>query len=286
MSLRAFGTSRVGRRHEERGLANEDRFLVADLTKVLRILHSNLDPSPLGHLQDLRGHVLAVADGVSRSAGGAESSELASEVLSGYLLHTVPWFVRLEPGSDRNFGEDLRQAFEACHAALRGRRKSDSDKADLATTLTLAYVAWRKLYVAHVGDSRCYLYRDGTLTATTRDHTMAQDLIDDNSMTEEDARQSPLAHVLTSAIGASGPPLRVQVLRANLRAGDRLLLTSDGVHGSLDDERLESLLGRHENDKEACETIVRAAVDGGSTDDATCVCATFYEDDDAPTTDS
>ena len=273
MGVQAVGRSIKGSRHQ----FNEDRFLIADLSKTLRLLDANVEPQPLELFDTLRGHVMAVADGVSGAERGAESSELASEVLVGYLLHTLPWFEGLRPSSSVDLVEELRGAFEACHGTLVNRRGRDGSH---ATTLTLAYVAWRQLYVAHVGDSRCYLVRDGSLFRSTRDQTLAQQLVDQGDLEPEAAAKSRLSHVLTSALGSPELDLQVQVVRANLEQGDRVLLTSDGAHGSLDDSAIAAILERHGgDDSAACDALVQAALDAGETDDITCVLGTFSDHD-------
>ncbi len=276
MSLTTFATSVTGKNHAAFDRPNEDRFLVADLTKMLRVLYTNVSAQPLGHLEEKRGLVMAVADGVSGAQRGAESSELASDILTGYLLHTLPWFVGLRP-PDEHFSDELRRAFRACHGALvsEGREWDNS----YATTLTLAYVAWRRLYVANVGDSRCYVKQGSQLKRTTTDQTVAQELVEREVIAPEAADDSPFANILTSALGAESD-LNVDVVRVHLNDGDRIMLSSDGVHGSLTDDQIAEILENQLEDEAACRALIDLAVESGSSDDATCIVATFVEDDD------
>jgi protein phosphatase len=128
---------------------------------------------------------------------------------------------------------------------------------------------WPHAYLLQVGDSRCYLFRDGELTQITRDQTMAQDLIDQGILTQEKAPNTRWAHVLSSAIG--GDEAHPVVTRIVRQWGTIVLLCTDGLTKHVSDERIAELLGSMTNARETCEKLLQEALDEGGTDNITMI---------------
>jgi PPM family protein phosphatase len=120
-----------------------------------------------------------------------------------------------------------------------------------------------------VGDSRCYMLRDGELTQITRDQTMAQAMVDVGAMQAEEVADSDLAHRLTSSIG--GHETHPTVTRVDMTWGNVLLLCSDGLTRHVSDDRLREVLRSMTSAQQACETLLREALDGGGSDNITVV---------------
>jgi protein phosphatase len=120
-----------------------------------------------------------------------------------------------------------------------------------------------------VGDSRCYLLRGEELTQITRDQTMAQEMVDLGVMKAEDAAGTKLAHTLTSSIG--GSESHPKVTRFDMDWGHVLLLCSDGLTRHVSDERIREVLRSMTSAKQACETLLQDALDGGGSDNVTIV---------------
>lgn len=205
--------------------------------------------------------VLAVADGM----GG----HVAGEVASGIAISTLAEWVEREHsrryGSTRTAGL-LVDATHAANAAILARAEQEPDKSGMGTTLTaLALVARdRSAVVAHVGDSRAYLLRDGALHQLTRDHTWVQQQVDAGTLTLHQARVHAFASVLTQALGTDRD-VDVEVVHQEIRDDDRLLLCSDGLSGMLeDDEILAILLDAREPDAAAAALIAAANERGGA----------------------
>src|SRR5207302_7277702 len=99
----------------------------------------------------------------------------------------------------------------------------------MGTTLTLAYSLNDELFVAHVGDSRCYLCRHGILYRLTRDHTLVEEMVRHGVLPAEEASTHHLRHVITNAVGAGSPEVKVEVHKVHLDGGDRVLVCSDGL---------------------------------------------------------
>jgi protein phosphatase len=143
----------------------------------------------------------------------------------------------------------------------------------LATTFTMACVTWPDLVVAHVGDSRCYLARDGALERLTADHTLAQRLVDDGQLAAEDIERSPYRHMLLNAVGGSSDELDVELHRARLRPGDQLLLCTDGLSRYVPDEELAQRLAEMRPVGATADALVACANARGGSDNVTVVLA-------------
>ena len=196
--------------------------------------------------QALHGMVALVADGVSGSKAGRIASELAGRTFIDAYVDQNP----------------LRGVAAAGVAALTGynrwlhaKGRSDPDMAGAATTFTALVMRGREATVLHVGDSRAWHFRDGVLTPLTEDHVLAQ---------------PGLSHVLYRAVGIE-PDLRLDTRAVTLKAHDRLLLTTDGVHGVVPEPELTRLLARRASPKADAQAIVAAAGEAGTRDNATAI---------------
>ena len=139
----------------------------------------------------------------------------------------------------------------------------------MATTLTLYLGVWPRAYLLQVGDSRCYLLRDGELTQITRDQTMAQEMVDLGIMKPDQVAGTRLEHTLTSSIG--GSHTQPTVTRFDMDWGHVLLLCSDGLTRHVPDERIRDVLRSMTSARQACETLLQDALDGGGSDNITIV---------------
>jgi protein phosphatase len=141
----------------------------------------------------------------------------------------------------------------------------------MGTTLTLAYVAFPRLYVSHVGDSRCYLFRNNALSRLTTDHTLAEQL----RQSGRPAGVSQWDHVLWNALGGGEAGVKPEIHRVILEPGDAILLSSDGLTKHVPDETIAALLGQMSDATTACRQLVDAANAGGGSDNVTVVVARF-----------
>jgi protein phosphatase len=126
-----------------------------------------------------------------------------------------------------------------------------------------------------VGDSRAYLFRDGTLRLLTRDQTHAQRLADEGLISQQDVARHRLRHVLTSALGGSQQDVRAEIQRWTLADGDRLLLCSDGLTDMVDDAEIAAVLSRETRSDKACGLLVDRALANGGKDNVTVVVARY-----------
>ena len=137
--------------------------------------------------------------------------------------------------------------------SLRRLAEESSDHRGMATTLTLYLSVWPRAYLLQVGDSRCYLLRDGELTQITRDQTMAQEMVDLGIMKPEQVAGTRLEHTLTSSIGGSHN--QPTVTRFDMNWGHVLLLCSDGLTRHVSDDRIREVLRSMTSARQACETL-------------------------------
>ena len=204
--------------------------------------------------------LLVIADGV----GGAAYGDVASST-AVHLLR------RLDGEPTDEMLPALAGVVHRIHDRLAEMVESDSELEGTSTTVTAALFDGERLGVAHVGDSRAYLLRDGRLEQLTKDHTFVQTLIDEGRITEEDSRVHPHRNIILRAVDGVHDT-EPDLFHVPLEAGDRLLLCSDGCSGALTDAEMGALLGEGSVDS-AAVALVQASLDGGSTDNVTVVVA-------------
>jgi protein phosphatase len=141
----------------------------------------------------------------------------------------------------------------------------------MATTMTLACNWGEDLLVAHVGDSRAYLHRDGCLHRITKDHTFAATLVETGVLGHEDVAKHPLRHVLTQAIGSQNGSVDVELHVVRLEDGDRLLLCSDGLTHGVQETAIEQAMNEHPEPAEICAALERLALEAGGEDNVTVI---------------
>jgi len=265
----------------DRGLTrerNEDQFFIADLTKSMLVEQTSLSQADLAwRFGNSQGKLLVVADGMGGHGGGSLASSVAVDAVADYVLNILPWFFGLEDHDD-DLQNELKLAMERCQARVRAAARSDPAHPTMGTTLTMAYVLWPKLYVVHVGDSRCYLLRSGKLQQITRDHTVAQQYVEAGTLTPEEAQRSRWSSVLWNAVGGGSTELEPEVHKARLNDGDCLLLCTDGLTRHLTSDDIVRILTAHPTSSEATENLVRSANSAGGSDNVTVVVARFHKE--------
>ena len=265
----AFGLTHPGKVREE----NEDHFLIAGVSKQLRVERTSL-PDNAYLLQDSEriANVALVADGVGKGGGGEEASRVAIQAVSQYVTRSMEAFYNSNVADEddpEEFSRILSDAAMECHMNLVKRAELDPEKRRFGTTLTLWLGLWPHAYLLQVGDSRAYMFRDGKLTQISRDQTMAQDLVDQGVMTRTAAHRTRWAHVLSSAIG--GQEALPVVTRLTRDWGTVILLCSDGLTKHVSDERIAEALGSMTSAKQVCEDLLQEALQDGGSDNITII---------------
>jgi PPM family protein phosphatase len=207
-----------------------------------------------------------VADGVAGSRDGGLAAEMVAELLPGYVQRYLPGDSRYQADAAELFGAAVAQLSDDLHA----QAETDPRIAGAATTVVAIVTAGSRALVAHLGDSRAYLFRDAQLHLLTRDHTLIQKLIDAQQVDVGNVADHPARSVLTRNV-AMNPPAKADAGVVDLQPGDRFLLCSDGLHGVVDPAVLTKILGAQENPTHTCEQLIGAANAAGGPDNITVV---------------
>lgn len=252
---------------------NEDQFLIADLVKSMKVLQTSL---PMDDHEERygvhHGKLLVVADGMGGVSGGEVASGVAVETVLNHVLNAMPWFFRVLDGRQDELEAQLRTAMTECQRRVAAVAE-ETRMRRMGTTLTMAYVLWPRLTVVHAGDSRCYLFRDGRGHRVTRDHTVAQQMVDRGIMTAEEAGVSRWNHALWNCIGGGSDEIDPDVYQADLEPGDTLLLCTDGLSKYLDEAVIARHVEGHDTAEDAARAVVDAANDAGGDDNVTVIVA-------------
>ena len=270
LSVRSFGLSDRGKVRE----TNEDQFLIALLVKALQLERTSLPQAKVQHSSD-RSHLFVVADGMGGHVGGQKASALAIDSVESFVLHTFKWFDQCRGNEQDQVLADFQSALGRANARVLAEAAKSPELRGMGTTVTLAYSLNNELFVAHVGDSRCYLCRHGTLYRLTRDHTVVEELIRHGVLSAEEAAHHCLRHVITNAVGANSPDVKVEVHKVHLEGGDRVLLCSDGLTNMVTDEEINQILQTGGEPEQACKQLVTCANEAGGKDNITVVVAHF-----------
>lgn len=270
--IQVFGATDRGRVREK----NEDQFLVAELQRLLLIGQSSVGGLAGTKLGDSsQGWLLMVADGMGGMQHGDLASSIAIEGMVRYAFAVMPWLIRYSQASEQELADALREAL--AHTSQMIRATADSQGLDrrMGTTLTLAYVTWPLLHIAHVGDSRCYLFRGGRLSLLTRDHTLAERLTREHALSADAARHSQFRNVLLNALSGSGEGMSVELHTVELLTGDQLLLCSDGLYSQVAEPLIVEKLTRADSAENIVRTLIDASNAAGGADNVTVVLGRF-----------
>jgi PPM family protein phosphatase len=206
--------------------------------------------------------LFAVADGMGGHRGGEVASQLAVETLEK----------RFKQGAG-----DLPDQVQEANRVVFERSVVDEKVAGMGTTLTAALVEGDRVRLAHVGDSRAYLLRDGDLRLLTEDHTLVHRMVTEGEISKEEAQTHPQRSVLTRALGVDNV-VDVDDDTVQVRPGDRLLLCTDGLTSMVSEQAIEEALRGVPDPQEAAQRLVHLANEGGGTDNTTVVVLDFSDD--------
>src|SRR4051812_15686796 len=201
--------------------------------------------------------LFVLADGM----GGAQAGEVASEIAIEAFRAGLP---------DGVIEDGLVTMIEEANTRVHEEANAVPEYHGMGTTCTVAYVAEEEVVLAHVGDSRCYLLRDGELTRLTRDHSLVGELVDRGKVTEEEALTHPQRSVITRAVGPE-PSVKVDAERIAARAGDVFLLCSDGLTDMVRDRDVGRVLTAVPTLEQAGRNLIAAANAAGGRDNITVI---------------
>jgi len=252
-----------GLTHPGTGLmGSQDHFLVCSLPRRVNVHLSSLPPLDQLLPENPRLAFLAmVADMHSGGPQPEEQKRLSMEAIAQYLACSIQCCYTTDGTDEHVFAQTLEEAALRCHRDLLRR---DPTGRGLATSLTLWIGVWPRAYLLQVGDSRCYLLQDGELMRLTRDQTVAQEFFDRGVVSRTNAEDTRLATSLASAIGdLQSAPF---VTRLDQLWGNVGLLCTDGLTNYVSDEQIGERLRSMTSAKQACEDLIRDALDSGGSD--------------------
>ncbi len=271
----AYGRTDIGHVREE----NQDHYIIADLSRALLVRSSSLE---LGENSQLQGRELGslylIADGMGGHSGGGEAAQLAIRYFLAAVLNSPRWVANISSDSEERFISDLKDLMLNAHRSIQHRASEEQELSGMGSTLTMSYVTWPKMIIAHAGDTRCYLMRRGELRLITQDHTVANQLIQAGRLSPESEARSHWSNVLVNALGAGADEIFADIHEIDLESGDRLLLCSDGLNKHLNDTEIQQWLSRSESVQEGANALVEEALARGGSDNVTVIVADFLEE--------
>lgn len=216
------------------------------------------------HCQLSSMNLLVVADGMGGHKAGEVASQLAIDRIKEYFEeHLLEAF---------DVQELLAQALLFANRGIYEQAADNLEFAGMGTTVTAALVKGKKAYLAHIGDSRAYLYRHGELFRLTADHNLVQQMLSNGEITEDEAYRHPQRNLLLNAMGTASK-CEIDEDMVELQEGDLLLLCTDGLTSMLTDDELLVILQENLNPEQLAVRLVDAANDRGGQDNTTVIAA-------------
>lgn len=211
--------------------------------------------------------VCIVADGMGGQAAGEIASKRAIEVVPRELRRNLTQATTVDESR-----EVIRKAVVKANEEIIAMGSLDRDLKNMGTTLVMA--VWRKgleMYVAGIGDSRAYLIRGNHIEQLTVDHSLAQALVENKTISAAEAREHRFRNVLWKYLGSKEVGEGPEVKLVPLQPGDRLVLCSDGMSGAVPDPQILSFVQDHPNVQECADGLGQLALDNGSRDNVSCI---------------
>ena len=217
-------------------------------------------------------HLLVVADGMGGAAGGDIASSLAVGRLAALEGEAL--------GPDESL-DHLKAAIAEAHADIVERAHNDPELSGLGTTVTAILRSGTSLAMAHIGDSRCYLLRDGDFDQVTSDHTFVQHLVDTGRLSQADAENHPKRNLVLRVLGDIDADVPVDISVREARLGDRWMLCSDGLSGVVSRDTIHQTMLEVEDPADCADALVALALAAGAPDNVTCVIGDIVDIDSA-----
>lgn len=217
-------------------------------------------------------HLLVVADGMGGAAGGDIASSLAVGRLAALEGEAL--------GPDESL-DHLKAAIAEAHADIVERAHNDPELSGLGTTVTAILRSGTSLAMAHIGDSRCYLLREGDFDQVTSDHTFVQHLVDTGRLSQADAENHPKRNLVLRVLGDIDADVPVDISVREARLGDRWMLCSDGLSGVVSRDTIHQTMLEVEDAADCADALVSLALTAGAPDNVTCVIGDIVDIDSA-----
>jgi protein phosphatase len=251
------------------------RLIAWPITDVGRVRSANED----AYLVNDAIGLYLVADGMGGHAGGAHASQTCVDVVNRVVARGLSGKLALpRDAATAAFSELLGQAASEASARIFDRGMQDPELQGMGTTLTGIFFHRDKAHIVHIGDSRCYLLRGGTVRQLTNDHSWLNEQVQAGLMTEAEAAMSDLRHIITRSVGFERE-IEADLLSFNVQLGDVFLLCSDGLSNYLETDEIGEI-ARNSFYDELAPKCVQVALDRGGDDNITAVAVMLCNDRD------
>jgi PPM family protein phosphatase len=270
LTVKAFGITDRGKVRT----TNEDQFLIAELTKAMRVWQTSL-PEPKVQVGEEHAHLFLVADGMGGHRAGERASALAVVAIEQFTLNTFKWFFGSNGTEAQKVLAQFESALSQADARILEEAAEHPELAGMGTTVTMAFHLGGQLCVVHVGDSRAYVYRDGELHQLTQDHTLTADMVRRGALRPDQVAGHRLRHIITNVVGGQEPGVTVEARALQVQAGDRLLLCSDGLTEMVTNEAIAATLDAEPAPEAAATKLLAQANSGGAPDNITLLIVRF-----------
>lgn len=256
---------------------NDDQFLIAELDRAMRVQQSSVSATERSVIhQQLQGWLLAVADGLGEGGGGEMASHLTVRAVADHAISAMPWSLANLDVSAPLLAAGFQDTVRRCQREITHLSGATDAARRAATTLTLGYIVWPELYIVHVGDSRCYILRDGALHRLTRDHARPSG---HQPLPHSQDTAAP-SHTLINAVGGPSDALYTELRHTTMRAGDVMFLCTDGISNALSDALISQHLSEFARNPaasaDAClRAMFAAAAERGGADNMTAIVGRF-----------
>lgn len=230
-----------------------------------------------------RSGVLLIADGIGGHRGGALASRILIDVVPPYLTKAL---ADQEVDTPR-VTDIVREAIEQARGAMAACAEREPKYRQMGATMALALILDDMLYATHVGDCRIYHCRDGQIRRLTSDQTFVQVLLDAGTINHAEARTHPYRHHVLNWVGVAKLDAPPEITTMRMSPGDRVVLTTDGVHDVLDDQCIAGIVQRHGHPQAAADALVVEAIANDSKDNVSCIVAEMvgvHQRDETPET--
>ena len=270
LTVKAFGVTDKGKVRT----TNEDQFLVAELTKAMRVWQTSL-PEPKLQVGEERAHLFLVADGMGGHLAGERASALAVAAIEQFMLNSFRWFLGSDSPDEQRVLAQFQAAIRHADARILEETAAHPELTGMGATVTMAFHLGAQLCVIHVGDSRAYLYRDHELHQLTEDHTLVADMVRSGALRRDQVAEHELRHTITNVVGGPELGVNVEARALEVRDGDRLLLCSDGLTEMVTNEAIAATLEAEPTPEAAAKKLLAQANDGEASDNITLVVVRF-----------
>jgi PPM family protein phosphatase len=270
LTVKAFGITDKGKVRT----TNEDQFLIAELTKSMRVWQTSL-PEPKMQVGEEHAHLFVVADGMGGHRAGEQASGLAVVAIEQFTLNSFKWFLGSTGSDAQKVLAQFQSAISQADARILEEAAEHPELSGMGTTVTMAFNLGAQLCVVHVGDSRAYLYRDGQLDQITQDHTVTAEMVRSGVLRPDDVAGHRLRHVITNVVGGQELGVTVEAHALDVQAGDRLLLCSDGLTEMVTNDAIAAALHAEASPELAAKMLLSLANEAGGRDNITVLIVRF-----------